>query len=57
MELIESADLTFRLHERETVMSGLFNWLALCGETSANPVPRGLATRRTGAGGLPSGRR
>ena len=37
------------------VMSGLFNWLVLSGEMSANPVPRGMATRRTGAGGRPSG--
>ena len=39
------------IRRRLAVMSGLFNWLVLCGEMSANPVPRGMATRRTGAGG------
>ncbi len=43
------------IRRRLAVMSGLFNWLVLCGEMSANPVPRGIATRRTGAGGRPSG--
>ena len=39
------------IRRRLAVMSGLFNWLVLCGEMSVNPVPRGMATRRTGAGG------
>ena len=39
------------IRRRLAVMSGLFNWLVLCGEMSSNPVPRGMATRRTGAGG------
>jgi site-specific recombinase XerD len=43
------------IRRRLAVMSGLFNWLVLCGEMAANPVPRGMATRRTGAGGQPSG--
>ena len=43
------------IRRRLAVMSGLFNYLVLCGEMPANPVPRGMATRRTGAGGRPSG--
>ena len=43
------------IRRRLAVMSGLFNWLVLCGEMGANPVPRGMATRRSGAGGQPSG--
>ncbi|MCU1398732.1 MAG: hypothetical protein JWN62_1841 [Acidimicrobiales bacterium] len=43
------------IRRRLAVMSGLFNWLVLCGEMAANPVPRGMATRRTGAGGQPVG--
>ena len=43
------------IRRRLAVMSGLFNWLVLCGEMAANPVPRGMATRRTGAGGRPTG--
>jgi site-specific recombinase XerD len=43
------------IRRRLAVMSGLFNWLVLCGEMGANPVPRGMATRRTGAGGQPAG--
>ena len=43
------------IRRRLAVMSGLFNWLVLCDEMSANPVPRGMATRRTGAGGKPTG--
>ncbi len=39
------------IRRRLAVMSGLFNYLVLCGEMAANPVPRGMATRRTGAGG------
>ena len=43
------------IRRRLAVMSGLFNYLVLCGEMTANPVPRGMATRRTGAGGQPVG--
>ena len=43
------------IRRRLAVMSGLFNWLVLCGDMSANPVPRGMATRRTGAGGRATG--
>ena len=43
------------IRRRLAVMSGLFNWLVLCGEMAANPVPRGMATRRTGAGGPATG--
>ena len=43
------------IRRRLAVMSGLFNWLVMCGEMPANPVPRGMATRRTGAGGQPVG--
>ncbi len=43
------------IRRRLAVMSGLFNWLVLCGDMAANPVPRGMATRRTGAGGRPTG--
>src|SRR3954451_23608620 len=43
------------IRRRLAVMSGLFNYLVLCGEMAANPVPRGMATRRSGAGGQPVG--
>jgi site-specific recombinase XerD len=43
------------IRRRLAVMSGLFNYLVLCGEMTANPVPRGMATRRTGAGAQPVG--
>jgi integrase/recombinase XerD len=43
------------IRRRLAVMSGLFNWLVLCGDMLANPVPRGMATRRTGAGGQATG--
>jgi site-specific recombinase XerD len=43
------------IRRRLAVMSGLFNWLVLCGDMATNPVPRGMATRRTGAGGQPIG--
>lgn len=43
------------IRRRLAVMSGLFNWLVLCGEMAVNPVPRGMATRRTGAGGQAPG--
>jgi len=32
------------IRRRLAVMSGLFNYLVLCGEMAANPVPRGMAT-------------
>ena len=38
------------IRRRLASVSGLFNYLVLCGEMTANPVPRGMATRRTGAG-------
>ena len=31
------------IRRRLAVMSGLFNWLGLCGEMSVNPVPPGMA--------------
>ena len=43
------------IRRRLAVVSGLFNWLVLCGDRVANPVPRGIATRRTGAGGQATG--
>jgi site-specific recombinase XerD len=43
------------IRRRLAVVSGLFNYLVLCGDMPANPVPRGMATRRTGAGGQASG--
>ena len=43
------------IRRRLAVISGLFNWMVLCGEMAANPVPRGMATRRSGAGGQPTG--
>ena len=39
------------IRRRLASVSGLFNYLVLCGERSSNPVPRGMANRRTGAGG------
>jgi integrase/recombinase XerD len=39
------------IKRRLASVSGLFNYLVLCGERTSNPVPRGLANRRTGAGG------
>ena len=39
------------IRRRLAVVSGLFNYLVLCDEMVANPVPRGMASRRTGAGG------
>ena len=51
----ESGMAARTIRRRLAVMSGLFNWLVLCGEMAANPVPRGMATRRTGAGGQPAG--
>jgi site-specific recombinase XerD len=48
--------LTARTIKRRLAsVSGLFNYLVLCGEMAANPVPRGMATRRTGAGGRATG--
>ena len=43
------------IRRRLAVVSGLFNWLVLCGDWAANPGPRGMATRRTGAGGQATG--
>ena len=43
------------IKRRLASVSGLFNYLVLCGEMAANPVPRGMATRRTGAGGRTTG--
>jgi integrase/recombinase XerD len=43
------------IRRRLASVSGLFNWLVLCGDRAANPVPRGMATRRTGAGGQATG--
>src|SRR5882724_7507550 len=43
------------IKRRLASVSGLFNYLVLCGEIAANPVPRGMATRRTGAGGRATG--
>ena len=39
------------IKRRLASVSGLFNYLVLCGERTSNPVPRGMANRRTGAGG------
>ncbi len=43
------------IKRRLASVSGLFNYLVMCGEMAANPVPRGMATRRTGAGGRATG--
>jgi integrase/recombinase XerD len=43
------------IKRRLASVSGLFNYLVLSGDRSSNPVPRGLATRRTGAGGRATG--
>src|SRR5665213_1727250 len=43
------------IKRRLASVSGLFNYLVLCGEMAANPVPRGMATRRTGGGGRATG--
>ena len=39
------------IKRRLASVSGLFNYLVLCGERTSNPVPRAMANRRTGAGG------
>jgi site-specific recombinase XerD len=36
------------IKRRLSLVSGLFAWMVLVGERSANPVPKGLATRRGG---------
>jgi site-specific recombinase XerD len=36
------------INRRLSSVSGLYSYLVLCGEVMANPVPRGLATRRAG---------
>jgi integrase/recombinase XerD len=43
------------IKRRLAVVSGLFNYLVLCGDRVSNPVPRGMANRRTGADGRRSG--
>jgi integrase/recombinase XerD len=43
------------IRRRLAVMSSLFNYLVMCGEMFVNPVPRGMASRRTGGGGQPIG--
>jgi len=43
------------IERRLASVSGLFNYLVLTGEMAANPVPWGMATRRSGAGGRASG--
>lgn len=35
------------IRRRLSAVSGLFSYLVACGEVAENPVPRGLATRRT----------
>jgi integrase/recombinase XerD len=40
------------INRRLSSVSGLFSYLVLCGEVMANPVPRGLATRRPGSRGV-----
>ena len=40
------------IRRRLSSVSGLFAYLVMCGERSANPVPRGLATRRPGRRGV-----
>lgn len=39
------------IQRRLSSVSGLFSYLVLCGDVTANPVPRGLATRRGGRRG------
>jgi integrase/recombinase XerD len=36
------------INRRLSSVSGLYSYLVLCGEVTANPVPRGLSTRRPG---------
>lgn len=36
------------IKRRLATIAGLYDYLVVCGEVSANPVPRGLATRRGG---------
>lgn len=40
------------IKRRLSSVSGLFSYLVLCGEGTANPVPRGLSTRRHGSRGV-----
>lgn len=40
------------IKRRLSSVSGLFSYLVMCDEVSANPVPRGLATRRPGRRGV-----
>jgi integrase/recombinase XerD len=39
------------IKRRLSSVSGLFSYLVLCGDVGANPVPRGMATRRGGTRG------
>jgi integrase/recombinase XerD len=39
------------INRRLSTVSGLYSYLVLCGEVTANPVPRGLSTRRPGRRG------
>jgi len=40
------------IKRRLSSVSGLYSYLVLCGDVTANPVPRGLATRRRGSRGV-----
>jgi site-specific recombinase XerD len=40
------------IKRRLSSVSGLYSYLVLCGDVMANPVPRGLATRRRGSRGV-----
>ena len=40
------------IKRRLSSVSGLYSYLVLCGDVTANPVPRGLATRRHGSRGV-----
>jgi integrase/recombinase XerD len=40
------------IKRRLSSVSGLYSYLVLCGDVLANPVPRGLATRRRGGRGV-----
>ena len=40
------------IKRRLSSVSGLYSYLVLCGDVLANPVPRGLATRRRGSRGV-----
>lgn len=40
------------IKRRLSSIAGLYGYLVMCGEVAANPVPRGLATRRRGSRGV-----